>query len=145
MFCGECGTENPDTNIFCKNCGKPLRKTTAAAPAVPVADGKTQFPSPFAPAQPVYPVPSAGVGTQPPVPAGVSQQASSWTKGKKMAAASIVFGIIAFIFAPYFAALAGIILGALALREKERIGAAGIILAIAAIITENLAFVILKP
>lgn len=26
MFCGECGTKNPDTNSFCKNCGKPLRK-----------------------------------------------------------------------------------------------------------------------
>ena len=35
MFCGECGTKNPDTNKFCINCGKPLRKTTAAAQPVP--------------------------------------------------------------------------------------------------------------
>jgi hypothetical protein len=38
MFCGECGTENPDTNSFCKNCGKTLKKSQqAAAPgAMPV-------------------------------------------------------------------------------------------------------------
>ena len=40
MFCGECGTENPDTNRFCKSCGKPLKQkqepVPAAAPASPV-------------------------------------------------------------------------------------------------------------
>jgi hypothetical protein len=27
MLCGECGAENPDTNQFCVNCGKPLKNT----------------------------------------------------------------------------------------------------------------------
>jgi hypothetical protein len=38
VFCGDCGTKNPDTNKFCITCGKPLRKTPAAAqPAPPPA------------------------------------------------------------------------------------------------------------
>lgn len=24
LFCGECGTQNPDSNKFCNNCGKPI-------------------------------------------------------------------------------------------------------------------------
>ncbi len=26
MFCVYCGTENPDSGCFCRNCGKPLVK-----------------------------------------------------------------------------------------------------------------------
>jgi|WetSurMetagenome_2_1015567.scaffolds.fasta_scaffold00820_15 hypothetical protein len=35
MFCGECGAQNPDTNRFCRNCGKPLatRQQPGAQPA----------------------------------------------------------------------------------------------------------------
>ena len=36
MFCGECGTENPDTNQFCKNCGKPLKKKQLPPEPAPV-------------------------------------------------------------------------------------------------------------
>ena len=35
MFCNECGTDNPDTNKFCKNCGKPLVKTQQPPPLKP--------------------------------------------------------------------------------------------------------------
>jgi hypothetical protein len=35
MFCGECGTNNPDTNQFCNNCGKPLAKPQQAPPLTP--------------------------------------------------------------------------------------------------------------
>lgn len=52
MFCGECGTENPENNRFCKNCGKPLRKSTAAeqpGPAVPGPVGIPPAPSPALP------------------------------------------------------------------------------------------------
>lgn len=27
MFCCECGTQNPDTNVFCSNCKKPMKTT----------------------------------------------------------------------------------------------------------------------
>ena len=38
MFCGECGAQNPDTNKFCKNCGKPLvrRQPAEQPPQIPV-------------------------------------------------------------------------------------------------------------
>lgn len=36
MFCGECGTQNPDTNQFCKNCGKPLRRPQQVPAPQPV-------------------------------------------------------------------------------------------------------------
>lgn len=39
MFCGECGTQNPDTNKFCKNCGKALKKTQAAGETLPFNPG----------------------------------------------------------------------------------------------------------
>jgi hypothetical protein len=57
MFCGECGTQNPDTNSFCKNCGKPLRKPQPAPAMQPAA------------AQPAYYPPQTG--TAPVVPAAV--------------------------------------------------------------------------
>ena len=53
MFCGECGTENPDTNRFCKICGKPLKQKQPPAPvAVPA------FPVPVAAPSPASPVPA---------------------------------------------------------------------------------------
>jgi rubrerythrin len=27
LLCPVCGTENPDTNVYCHNCGQPLRKS----------------------------------------------------------------------------------------------------------------------
>ena len=57
MFCGECGTENPDTNRFCKNCGKPLKQTRPVpAPGAPV-----QAPPPA----PQQGVPAAGITATP--------------------------------------------------------------------------------
>jgi len=39
MFCGQCGTSNPDTNKFCENCGRALIRPrpsgAAPAPAIP--------------------------------------------------------------------------------------------------------------
>ena len=40
MFCGKCGTNNPDGMAFCSACGAPLGQQGAAqpeAPAQPVA------------------------------------------------------------------------------------------------------------
>lgn len=48
MFCTECGTNNPDTNHFCKNCGKPLRHAhPVQPPAAPVPGPATAPPQPF--------------------------------------------------------------------------------------------------
>ena len=53
MFCGECGTKNPDTNQFCKNCGKPLKKKQLQPDAVPA-------PAASSPASPGQVPPSRG-------------------------------------------------------------------------------------
>ncbi|HSQ93431.1 MAG TPA: zinc ribbon domain-containing protein, partial [Methanoregula sp.] len=58
MFCGECGTQNPDTNRFCKNCGKELkRQSTAGFPvqAVPAPAPQPASQRPAAPAGAVKP------------------------------------------------------------------------------------------
>jgi hypothetical protein len=114
MFCGECGTQNPDTNTFCKNCGKPLKKVQA--PAAPAA---AQAPQP-APAR-VQPA----TGVQAPVK-------QTWSRGKKLAAGSIALGIVSFIFLPYVLGIAGIILGAFAVRDRYYPGALGAALCFAA-------------
>jgi hypothetical protein len=68
MFCGECGTQNPDTNRFCINCGKPLKKNLNASPVaspapaaapVPVPQEAQQPPKPVS--QQLYPVPPPGL------------------------------------------------------------------------------------
>ncbi|MDP3564402.1 MAG: zinc ribbon domain-containing protein, partial [Methanoregula sp.] len=56
MFCGECGTENPDTNQFCKNCGKPLKKKQLQPIPVPV-------PVVVTPASPQHVAPVSGPAT----------------------------------------------------------------------------------
>lgn len=42
MFCDECSTQNPDTNQFCNNCGKPLNKSQTTAPVVQPAPLQVQ-------------------------------------------------------------------------------------------------------
>jgi hypothetical protein len=37
MFCGECGTQNPDINQFCNNCGRPLKRPQQAPAPEPAA------------------------------------------------------------------------------------------------------------
>jgi hypothetical protein len=130
MFCGKCGTQNPDTNQFCKNCGGPLRKPQQApAPAPQPAAAPAPFPA-GAP-QPVYQQPSyqQQPAYYPPAAAPVKQP---WSRGKKIAVVSFIFGAIALFFAPYIAGIIGIILGAFALKEKEKFGIIGIVIAVIA-------------
>jgi hypothetical protein len=57
MFCGECGTENPDTNQFCKNCGKPLKKKPQQPDTVPAPAVATITPPHHMPPAPVPAIP----------------------------------------------------------------------------------------
>ena len=63
----------------------------------------------------------------------------------KFAIGSIIFGIIAFLYMPYIAAIIGIVLGVLAVRSRTMAGAVGIVLCIAAVIADNLMLVLLAP
>lgn len=49
MFCTECGTDNPDTNRFCRSCGKPLKTARPSPPQAGPAPGPSAVPSPAGP------------------------------------------------------------------------------------------------
>ena len=125
MFCSECGTQNPDTNQFCKNCGKPLpRRQPAAQPAVP-------------PAQvPVAPVPQPVTAAAPPAPGVAPMRKRNWLGIVSLILGILSWGILTFLFA-IIAVMLGIIALYLFRKATGRIGISsliGIVLGIAAII-----------
>jgi hypothetical protein len=91
-------------------------------------------------AQPSYYIPPSGAAQQPvvqqpaaavtqPVAPGIRQP---WSRAKKFAVVSILFGAVALFIAPYIAGIIGVLLGALAVREKEKLGIIGIAIAVIA-------------
>lgn len=123
MFCGECGTENPDTNKFCKNCGKPLRQNSAAAPAAPFA------PEVSVPAPPLPGVPAAPGTATPPaaVPPG--------NKGLfALALIGIAAAVAGWFRYPYLLGILAIVLGGVVILKSEKKKGAGFIIAVLAII-----------
>jgi len=83
MFCGECGTQNPDTNQFCINCGKPLKKNLNVSPVAPPAPAAAPVPVQQAAPQPlspaVIPCPAARYDS---TPGTGHNEPSSHTTGK---------------------------------------------------------------
>ncbi|OPX62267.1 MULTISPECIES: zinc ribbon domain-containing protein [unclassified Methanoregula] len=139
MFCGECGARNPDTNQFCKNCGKPLRKSQAAQPAPqPLSPTATQLA-----AQPSYP-PAA----QPaPTPVGSFQQPAAATAPAVAAPKrhwnilgiiSLILGIVSLVLLPLLMAFGALLLGIVGTflfrKTTGRIGITGILGTILALI-----------
>ncbi len=137
MFCSECGTQNPDTNQFCRNCGKPLgrRQPSAAQPAA--------IPVPYPAAQPV---PAAAAPYQPPAAPAVQAAAPVPVTAPKrrwnwLGMGSLLCGIVSLAILPLILALAAILLGAVGTflfrKATGRVGISGIIgivLGIAAIV-----------
>jgi hypothetical protein len=128
MFCGECGTQNPDTNQFCRNCGKPLiRRQPAAQPAsepVPIP-----FPYPAAqptlvPAAPGNPAVAAAASGA--VPGAVSKRPKNW-----LGIASLAFGILSWAVLTIIFATGAILLGVAGTflfgKATGRIGISGIV------------------
>jgi hypothetical protein len=100
MFCGECGTKNPDTNRFCINCGKPLKKNLNASAATFPAAAAARVPEQPAAQQPInpfsqqsYPVPPPGT-TVPQEPATTALPATHLEKSSRN-----WFAIVSFILA----------------------------------------------
>lgn len=137
MFCGECGTQNPDTNQFCKNCGKPLRRPLQAQPPVPaVAVPPAAAPQP-APAQPVSPPPTAGYPPVAAVPAGAPVPAKPpLNKGLlALGIIGLVAGVVSWFRYPYLLGILAVVLGGITLAKTEnRKGAIAIIAVIAILI-----------
>lgn len=134
MFCGECGTENPDTNQFCKNCGRPLRRKQQVPASQPVG----------VPAQSVYSVPQA------PVMQPVTMAMPTPNKGiKALGIVSVIIGILSWFRYPYICGLLAIVLGVVTLYKSGDIkswaailGILGIIIGLASIITDIFYFTI---
>jgi hypothetical protein len=110
MFCGECGTENPDTNSFCKNCGKTLKRSPQAVPVPP---------------------------PPPPTNTVVLQQTVKAPRNW-LGIGSVILGILAWLLIPYILGCIAVILGIISIYKwkKERntlaiAGIAGILIAVA--------------
>lgn len=148
MFCGECGTQNPDTNLFCKNCGKPLRKPQQAS--VPQQDA-VPIPPVAAPllVQPVDSTPppagilpqSAGAGApvKPPVNRGMLA----------LAIAGVILGIASWFRYPYILGLLAIVLGVVVVARSEKktstvpiLAVLGILIGLACIVVDIFYFTI---
>ena len=118
MFCGECGTQNPDTNQFCKNCGKPLRRPQQAPAPQPVAVPAQPVAAPPQPQPVYYPPQPAGVQPQaiPPVaPPGYALVQVASTTDKLLTVAAIiglVVSIVSWFRYPYLCGIAAIVIGA---------------------------------
>lgn len=127
MFCGECGTQNPDTNSFCKNCGRPLGKTGAVQPAAP-------SPAMLAPA----PAPSASSGAvrQPPAPVE-TKPPRNW-----LAIISLVLSVAAWLVYPVILGAGAVILGCTGLAQAKKNKGKIPVTAILAIIIGILAIII---
>jgi len=134
MFCGECGTQNPDTNKFCKNCGKPLvrRQPAEQPPQIPVTYSAAQ-PAPIPAAAAAQPLVATAASA--PAPAAVPRRSKNW-----LGFVSLFLSILSWVILTGILAIAAILLGIVSLvwfrKATGRIGISsiiGIILAFAAI------------
>jgi hypothetical protein len=148
LFCGECGTQNPDTNQFCKNCGKSLRRQQQAPQPAPV---------PFQPvAEPVQPqpvnYPPQPAGVQPPVAATGVPAPVKPPLNKGMLALGII-GVIAGIASwfryPYILAILAMVFAAVAIAKSEKktgivaiIGCIAILIGLSCIVVDLFYFTI---
>ena len=128
MFCSECGTQNPDTNQFCKNCGKPFRKNQEA-------------PSPQSAGVPVQPVVQP-VTAAPVKPAGNTAMSA-------LGIGSIILAVLSWFRYPYIFGLLAIVFGGVVLFKSGNkkswqaiLGILGIIAGLACIITDIFYFTI---
>jgi hypothetical protein len=129
MFCGECGTQNPDTNQFCKNCGKPLKKDAAAAPS------SQSVPAPAAtpPPSPGSSVPLSQTTVAEKTPAGAKPP---FHKGLLLLGImSILIGVVSWFVYPYVCGILAIVLGGVVLfKSRNKIGSGAIIITILGIL-----------
>lgn len=123
MFCGECGTPNPDTNQFCKECGKPLKKLQPSGAQTPMAAG----------------IPAV---VKPPFNKGLLV----------LGIGSILAGAVSLFRYPYLCGILAIVLGGYVLYKSESkknktaiLGILGIIIGIGSIIVDLFYLAIFPP
>lgn len=114
MFCGECGIENPETNRFCINCGKPLKKAGSGVSPHPAVSG---------------PAPVSPLGAAPPITAPAHKRKRNWT-----GIAGLICGILSWIILTAPLAVLAIVLGAISLYKTHKEAGKTAFSAIAAIV-----------
>ena len=131
MFCGECGTENPDTNSFCKNCGKALRKPQqAAAPVAQVSVTPAVGPALLTPQA------SGAVPVQP-AAEGATKPARNW-----LAIVSFILALLSWVIYPIIIGIFAMGLGIFSLYSAKKGQSKIPLIAIIAIIIGFLAIVL---
>jgi hypothetical protein len=148
MFCGECGTKNPDTNTFCINCGKPLKKNLNTSPVAhpapadaPVQPVVYQPPESFS--QQSYPVPLQST-TVPQAPATTALPATQREKSPRnwFAIVSFILALLSWVIYPiiigFFAMGIGIFSLYTAKKQQSKIP----VIAVIAVIIGLLAIVL---
>jgi uncharacterized protein with PQ loop repeat len=150
MFCGECGAQNPDTNRFCINCGKPLKKNLHASPVAPPAPAAASVPvqpaiqeptNPFS--QQSFPVPPPGM-TVPQAPATTSHSATQRGKSPRnwLAIISFILALLSWVIYPIIIGIFAMGLGIFSLYSAKKQQSKIPVIAVIAIIIGLLAIVL---
>jgi len=148
MFCGECGTQNPDTNRFCINCGKPLKKNLNASPvahpapaAAPVPPVVSKPPNP--PSQQSSPIPPPGM-TVPQATATTSLPATQAEKSPRnwVAIVSFILALLSWVIYPIIIGFFAMGLGIFSLYSAKKQQSKIPVIAVIAIIIGLLAIVL---
>ncbi len=131
MFCGECGTDNPDTNGFCKNCGKPLKKNQPAAPVAQPTPAQAT-----APAQPSYYIPPAGVQD------AAAPSVTEKTKRTWLGIVSLIPAILSWVLYPVLLGIVAVLFGIASIYLAKKQGTKFPASAVIAIIIGLLAIIL---
>lgn len=117
MFCGECGTQNPDTNSFCKNCGKPLRKPQP----VPVTHQAAAQPAYYPPPPDNAPVITAVPVSVPQVPAA-SPETMVIKKRSWAGIISLIISVLAWLIYPIILGILAVLAGFFGIYAARKAG-----------------------
>ncbi len=133
-FCGECGTENPDTNSFCRNCGNALRKQAAGAPAMAGQAAPAAAPvTPQAGAQPAV----TAVPAPAPAPAASEAPKRTW-----LGIISLIPAILSWILYPILLGIVAVFFGIASIALARKMGTKFPVAGVIAIIIGLLAIVV---
>lgn len=136
MFCGECGTQNPEKNTFCKNCGNPLKKSL-----------KLENPDNFAPLTPAalsFPSSQGNVTAQAHATQPAASESVGTPKSRKLLIASIICGVVSAVILPYILGVVAIICGIWVIHKKDKLGVIGVVIG-SLVVVVNYFYLVIFP
>jgi hypothetical protein len=150
MFCGECGSKNPDINKFCINCGKPLKKnlnSSADTFPAPAAASQSEQPATQQPPEPgsqqSFTVPPQGTTvTQVPATTAISATQQEKPPRNWVAIVSFILALLSWVIYPIIIGFFAMGLGIFSLYTAKKTQSKIPVLAIIAVIVGLLAVVL---